>query len=121
MYMNNLKIAALESMENVLAMGTLDFSTFMEVLEYVYGNTPNRFEANRVDAAPRDKLRAVVSARCCSNIEKWVTFNEFLKMAIRNGEFAVDMLCQLKSDRTALDGMLFARTLQKAREWVQTS
>jgi hypothetical protein len=35
-------------------------------------------------------------------------------MVIRNGEFAVDMLCQLKNDPTALDGILAARRQQKA-------
>lgn len=112
--MDDLKAIALESTKDLLMeKGLLDIRFFTQVVEYVYENTTDRYESGK-GKAPRDGLRGVVSARCCSNIETWVTSSEFLKMVIRNGEFAVDMLCQLKNDHTALDGILAARRQQKA-------
>jgi hypothetical protein len=111
--MDDLKATALESMEKLLSEGLVDNRIFAQMVEYVYENTTDRYVSEGGKQVPRDELRTLLSACASANIEKWMAFNEFSKMVINNGEFAVDVLCQLKNNRTAFDVILAARK-QKA-------
>ncbi|KAF8537096.1 hypothetical protein BDD12DRAFT_848293 [Trichophaea hybrida] len=101
MCMDDLKVAAVNSMEDLLIEGRVHNSPFTKVVEYVYENTTDMSKIEGGKIVPRDELRASLSAYCCCYIEKWMAYEEFSTMARRNGEFAVDMLGQFKNDSSA--------------------
>ncbi|KAF8250069.1 hypothetical protein K440DRAFT_619482 [Wilcoxina mikolae CBS 423.85] len=116
MCMDDLKVAAVDSMVDLLMEDAIHNSPFTKVVEYVYGNTTHMSKTEGGKTVPRDELRAILSAYCCCYIESWMDYEEFSTMVRTNSEFAVDMLYQLKGNSKAFDDIQSARRRKRKVE-----